>query len=166
MSDGESVKLKVSEANQGDVGKGIVRVSEEFLDRMGARTLDVVEIIGSRSTAALAVNAYSADQGVDIVRMDGLIRSNAGTSIGQYIEVKKATWSEAKARNPGTSDPGDADLCAWRRSHQGLPGKAGNQGRCDLHHQCSKTSNGFLRQGDHVRGDLPRVFGRSGLRPR
>ena len=96
MSDGESVKLKVSEANQGDVGKGIVRVSEEFLDKMGARTLDVVEIIGSRSTAALAVNAYSADQGVDIVRMDGLIRSNAGTSIGQYIEVKKATWSDAK----------------------------------------------------------------------
>ena len=96
MSDEESVKLKVSEANQGDVGKGIVRVSEEFLDKMGARTLDVVEIIGSRSTAALAVNAYSADQGVDIVRMDGLIRSNAGTSIGQYIEVKKATWSDAK----------------------------------------------------------------------
>jgi len=96
MSDGESVKLKVSEANQGDVGKGIVRVSEEFLDKMGARTLDVVEIIGSRSTAALALNAYSADQGVDIVRMDGLIRSNAGTSIGQYIEVKKATWNEAK----------------------------------------------------------------------
>lgn len=96
MSDEESIKLKVSEANQGDVGKGIVRVSEEFLDKMGARTLDVVEIIGSRSTAALAVNAYSADQGVDIVRMDGLIRSNAGTSIGQYIEVKKASWSEAK----------------------------------------------------------------------
>ena len=96
MNDGESVKLKVSEANQGDVGKGIVRVSEEYLEKMGARTLDVVEIIGSRSTAALAVNAYSADQGIDIVRMDGLIRSNAGTSIGQYIEVRKAVWSEAK----------------------------------------------------------------------
>jgi transitional endoplasmic reticulum ATPase len=96
MNDGESIKLKVSEANQGDVGKGIVRVSEEYLEKMGARTLDVVEIIGSRSTAALAVNAYSADQGIDIVRMDGLIRSNAGTSIGQYIEVKKAVWSEAK----------------------------------------------------------------------
>jgi len=96
MNDGESVKLKVSEANQGDVGKGIVRVSEEYLEKMGARTLDVIEIIGSRSTAALAVNAYSADQGIDIVRMDGLIRSNAGTSIGQYIEVRKAVWSEAK----------------------------------------------------------------------
>jgi transitional endoplasmic reticulum ATPase len=96
MSDGEPIKLKVSEANQGDVGKGIVRVSEEYLEKIGSRTLDVVEIVGSRSTAALVVNAYSADQGADIIRMDGLIRSNAGTSIGQYIELKRAAWTEAK----------------------------------------------------------------------
>jgi transitional endoplasmic reticulum ATPase len=96
MSDGEAIKLKVSEANQGDVGKGIVRVSDEYLEKIGARTLDVVEIMGSRSTAALVVNAYSADQAMDIVRMDGLIRSNAGTSIGQYIDIKRAVWTEAK----------------------------------------------------------------------
>lgn len=71
MSDDEPIKLKVSEANQGDVGKGIVRVSEEYLEKIGARTLDVVEIVGSRSTAALVVNAYSADHGTDIIRMDG-----------------------------------------------------------------------------------------------
>ncbi|MDM7938938.1 MAG: CDC48 family AAA ATPase [Methanothrix sp.] len=96
MTEGEGVKLKVAEANQGDVGKGIVRIGEEFLERIGARPLDVVEIAGSRPTAALAVSAYSADQGIDMARMDGLIRSNAGTSIGQFVEVKKAVWSEAK----------------------------------------------------------------------
>src|SRR5512136_1857324 len=96
MTDGETNRLKVAEANQGDVGKGIVRMSEEFLEKLGARPLDVVEVIGSRPTAALAVNAYSADQGLDMIRMDGLIRSNAGTSIGQYVEVNKAAWSEAK----------------------------------------------------------------------
>jgi transitional endoplasmic reticulum ATPase len=31
-----------------------------------------------------------------MIRMDGLIRSNAGTSIGQYVEVRLATWIEAK----------------------------------------------------------------------
>jgi len=96
MSNGEPLRLKVAEANQGDVGKGIVRISEEHLSKIGVRTLDVVEVLGSRSTSALAVNAYSADQGMDIIRMDGLIRSNAGTSIGQYIEVRKANWSDAK----------------------------------------------------------------------
>lgn len=96
MSNGEPIRLKVAESNQGDVGKGIIRVSEHFLEKLNARTLDVVEVTGTRSTAALAVNAYSADQGSDIARMDGLIRSNAGTSIGQYVDVKKAVWSEAK----------------------------------------------------------------------
>jgi len=96
MTEGENERLKVSEANQGDVGKGIVRMGEEFLKKIGARPLDVVEITGSRPTAALAVSAYSQDQGTDMIRMDGLIRSNAGTSIGQYVEVRLATWSEAK----------------------------------------------------------------------
>jgi transitional endoplasmic reticulum ATPase len=96
MTEGETERLKVSEANQGDVGKGIVRMGEEFLKKIGARPLDVVEITGSRPTAALAVSAYSQDQGTDMIRMDGLIRSNAGTSIGQYVEVRLAPWSEAK----------------------------------------------------------------------
>jgi len=96
MTEGETERLKVSEANQGDVGKGIVRMGEEFLKKIGARPLDVVEITGSRPTAALAVSAYSQDQGTDMIRMDGLIRSNAGTSIGQYVEVGLANWSEAK----------------------------------------------------------------------
>jgi transitional endoplasmic reticulum ATPase len=96
MIEGESIRLKVTESNQGDVGKGIVRMGEEFLEKIGARPLDVVEVTGSRPTAALAVSAYSIDQGIDMIRMDGLIRSNAGTSIGQYVEIKKAEWSEAK----------------------------------------------------------------------
>ncbi|OPY53806.1 MAG: VCP-like ATPase [Methanosaeta sp. PtaU1.Bin060] len=96
MTDGEPVRLKVAEANQGDVGKGIIRMGEAYLEKIGARPLDVVEVVGSRPTAALAVNAYSADQGFDMVRMDGLIRSNAGTSIGQYVEIRKADWSDAK----------------------------------------------------------------------
>ena len=34
MTEGETERLKVSEANQGDVGKGIVRMGEEFLKKM------------------------------------------------------------------------------------------------------------------------------------
>lgn len=46
MTEGESIRLKASEANQGDVGKGIVRMGDEFMERIGIRPLDVVEIIG------------------------------------------------------------------------------------------------------------------------
>jgi len=96
MTDVESLRLKVAEADQRDVGKGIARIGDDIMTRMGVRPLDVIEISGSRETAALVVSAYAADQGLDIIRMDGLIRSNAGTSIGQYVDVKKAQWSEAK----------------------------------------------------------------------
>lgn len=96
MSDGESLRLKVAEADQRDVGKGIARAGEEYMGKVGLRPLDVVEVRGSRTTAALVVSAYAADQGLDIIRMDGLIRSNAGTSIGQYVELRRAEWSEAK----------------------------------------------------------------------
>jgi len=96
MSDGESLRLKVAEADQRDVGKGIARAGEEYMAKAGLRPLDVVEVRGSRTTAALVVSAYAADQGLDILRMDGLIRSNAGTSIGQYVELRRAEWSDAK----------------------------------------------------------------------
>lgn len=57
---------------------------------------DVVELKGERTTSAIVGREYPSDGGLDIVRMDGLIRSNAKTSIGEYVEVTKADWKEAK----------------------------------------------------------------------
>ncbi len=91
-----SVKLKVAEAIQKDVGKGVVRIDESFRNKLGLQGLDVVEVIGSRNTPALAARAYPSDEGLDIIRMDGLVRTNANTGIGDYIEVRKAQWKEAK----------------------------------------------------------------------
>lgn len=166
MTEGQPVRLKVSEANQGDVGKGIVRVGEEFLERIGARPLDVVELVGSRPTAALAVSAYSQDQGIDMIRMDGLIRSNAGTSIGQFVDVRLASWSEAKhvTLAPVTQGmqifaPGDV----LTKVFNGRPVIRG-----DLISTTSvrKPPHRLHGPGDHVRGDLPGLSRRSGLWPR
>ena len=90
------VKLKVAEADQRDVGKGIVRIDEIFREKLGLKPFDVVEIIGGKSTSALIGRPYPSDAGLDIVRMDGLIRTNAKTSIGEYVEIRKAEWKEAK----------------------------------------------------------------------
>src|SRR3989337_910005 len=40
--------------------------------------------------------SYPQDEGLDVIRMDGLIRKNAKTGIGEYVEVTKAEWKEAK----------------------------------------------------------------------
>jgi len=90
------IKLKVAEADQRDVGKGIIRIDESFRKQIGVSEFDVVELNGERTTSAIVGRAYPSDSGLDIIRMDGLIRTNAKTSISDYVQVKKAEWKEAK----------------------------------------------------------------------
>ena len=90
------VRLKVAEADQRDVGKGIVRIDEKFRNIIGVNIFDVVELKGERSTSAVVGRSYPQDEGLDVIRMDGLIRTNAKTSLGEYVEVVKAEWKEAK----------------------------------------------------------------------
>lgn len=91
-----SVRLRVAEADQRDVGKGIVRIDEKFRNIIGINIFDVVELKGERTTSATVGRSYPQDEGFDVIRMDGLIRTNARTSIGEYIEVRRAEWKEAK----------------------------------------------------------------------
>ncbi|WP_292484665.1 CDC48 family AAA ATPase [Methanohalobium sp.] len=92
----KSIKLKVAEANQNDVGKGVVRIDKASRDKIGVREYDVVELRGRRTTSAIVRREFPADSSKDIIRMDGLIRSNSKTSISDNITVKKAEWKEAK----------------------------------------------------------------------
>ncbi len=86
-----SLKLKVAEAVQDDVNKGIVRIDSGFMRQIGIRPGDVVEITGQRTTLAIADRSYPGDVGLNIIRMDGITRRNAKTSIGELVIVKKAT---------------------------------------------------------------------------
>lgn len=96
MGNEKSMRLKVTEADQRDVGKGIVRIDEKFRNIIGVNIFDVVELKGERTTSAIVGRSYPQDEGLDVIRMDGLIRTNAKTSIGEYLEVRKAEWKEAK----------------------------------------------------------------------
>jgi transitional endoplasmic reticulum ATPase len=96
MAGQEMLRLKVAGAQQQDVGKGIVRVSPAQIRELGLERGAVVEIKGKRSTASLVLPAYAEDEGLDIVRMDGLIRSNARVGIGEYVELTAAAWQEAR----------------------------------------------------------------------
>ncbi|AXV40765.1 CDC48 family AAA ATPase [Methanobacterium sp. BAmetb5] len=89
MPDSGEIELRVAEALQQDVGKGMVRIDHELMNKIGAAPGDIVEIIGKRTIGAIAGNSYPADVGLEIIRMDGLTRSNAGTSIGEMITIRK-----------------------------------------------------------------------------
>ena len=56
-----TIKLKVAEADQRDVGKGIVRIDEGFREKLGLNPFDVVEIKGGKSTSALVGRPYPSD---------------------------------------------------------------------------------------------------------
>ncbi|RJQ18130.1 AAA family ATPase [Candidatus Woesearchaeota archaeon] len=92
----KDVKLKVAEAIQDDVNKGIVRIDTSFMHQIDARPGDIVEIEGQRKTIAIADRAYPGDIGLNIIRMDGLLRRNSKASIGDVIAIRKIQVKEAK----------------------------------------------------------------------
>ncbi len=94
--DKKSIRLKVAEAAQKDVGKGIVRIDEKCRKELGLEVFDVIKITGDRSTSAIVGRAYPADSDLEIIRMDGLIRTNAKASIGKQVMLEKAEWEEAR----------------------------------------------------------------------
>ncbi|ADX83251.1 CDC48 family AAA ATPase [Saccharolobus islandicus] len=90
--------LRVMEARQKDVGRGKVRIDIDLLSQIDVSPGDVVEIEGTRKTAALAWPLSPEDTTTgekDIIRMDGITRKNAGVSIGDKVIVRKAVVKPA-----------------------------------------------------------------------
>ena len=102
MSSGNQVlMLKVAEANQGDVGRGLVRIDYSIMRDFGLETGDIVEIscerASGRKTGALVIPGRREDRGKRIIRMDGLIRGNVGTSLGETVRIRPIKKREAKS---------------------------------------------------------------------
>jgi len=96
MSD-NGFRLRVGElTGKEDFGRGIARIDSGSMKKLGVREGDVVELEGKRKTAVIIVRSYPADVGREIIRIDGLVRRNTGSSIGESISVKKAQVKEAK----------------------------------------------------------------------
>jgi len=93
----KDVQLRVVDAKQRDVGHGKVRIDSETMKMLGITPGDFVEIRGKRTTVAVAWPAYSEDESQGIIRMDGLVRRNAGVAINEYVLVSKADVKEAKS---------------------------------------------------------------------
>jgi transitional endoplasmic reticulum ATPase len=90
------IRLKVAEADKREVGRGIARINERHIKEIGVSYGDIIQLTGRRVTSAIVGSAFPSDMHLDIVRIDGIIRHNAGTTLGEYLEVTRAKWSEAK----------------------------------------------------------------------
>jgi transitional endoplasmic reticulum ATPase len=92
----KKVQLKVMEALQDDAYKGIARIDYEIMKSLDVKRGDVILIKGNRETVAIADRAYPADVGEGTIRIDGIIRRNAKSGIGDVVSISKAEVKEAK----------------------------------------------------------------------
>ena len=92
MADAEAqpIKLQVANSRPEDSGRGLAHIPRSLMGALGLTEGDVIEIVGKRVTPARAVLPYSEDEGLEILRIDGLQRANAGVGAGDFIEVRKA----------------------------------------------------------------------------
>ena len=127
MTDKE-IKLKVAEAIQDDVNKGIVRIDTSFLTQIDVRPGEIVEIEGERKTVAIADRAYPGDICLNIIRMDGIIRKNGKTGIGEIIKVRRAKVKEAKKVIIAPARKGIVIRASSDIFKQGLLGRAVTKG--------------------------------------
>ncbi|MEK6905429.1 MAG: CDC48 family AAA ATPase, partial [Nanoarchaeota archaeon] len=114
----------VMEAVQDDVNKGIVKIDSTFMKQVDVNPGDVVEIVGERKTAAIVDRAYPGDIGLNIVRMDGNVRKNARTSIGELVTIRKAEVKPAVKVTIAPVNKGVMIKASSELFKQGLLGKA------------------------------------------
>ena len=109
MADAEAPiqKLQVANARPEDSGRGLAHLPRAMLAALGIGEGDVIEIIGKSSTPARAVAPYAEDEGLEIIRIDGLQRANAGVGSGDFVEVRKV---ESKAATRVVFAPAQQNL--------------------------------------------------------
>jgi transitional endoplasmic reticulum ATPase len=92
----QEIGLKVSEAFQQDVGYGRARIDHQTRLNLDLSIGDIIEIEGSKITAASVWRAHPSDEGKQIIRLDNVTRKNAGTSLGDRVKIKRASVKEAR----------------------------------------------------------------------
>ena len=126
MADAETsaTRLQVANLPPADSGRGVARLPAKLMESLGLAEGAVIEIAGKRSTAARAIRPYGDDEGLDIIRLDGLQRANAGVGSGEFVEIRKAVSKPATkvAFAPAQNNVRlQGSTAALQRSFEGRP---------------------------------------------
>ncbi|MFH1520087.1 MAG: CDC48 family AAA ATPase [Candidatus Micrarchaeota archaeon] len=88
--------LKVAEAFQNDIGRGIARIDSKAKNELSVSTGDIIKLVGKKSALAIVWQAHPDDEGVDMIRMDGILRQNVGVGLGEKVRVEQVQTKVAK----------------------------------------------------------------------
>src|SRR3546814_8605944 len=92
----EPARLQVANRRPDDGGRVRARWPRTMMNALGPGEGDVIELIGKRSTPARAILPYPEDEGLNIIRLDGLQRANAEIGSGDFVEIRKAETKPAQ----------------------------------------------------------------------
>src|SRR3546814_11476159 len=56
---------------------------------LGVTEGDIIQISGKRQTASRIVAPYAEDEGLEVIRLDGLQRANAGAGAGDMVMLSR-----------------------------------------------------------------------------
>jgi len=90
-----AIRLQVANLAPVDGSRGFARLPLNTMQKLGLNEGDVIEIIGKRTTTARALRPYNEDAGLEIIRLDGLQRTNARVGSADFVEVRKAESRKA-----------------------------------------------------------------------
>jgi len=96
MTSADSIEVIVKEAARDDAGRGIARLSIEAMRVLGVVSGDAIEIQGKKKATAIVWPGFTQDTGQAILRIDGTVRSNAGTGVDERVRVRKVEVGYAK----------------------------------------------------------------------
>jgi len=155
------VKLRVVEALQDDAYKGIARVDMETMKELGVKRGEIISIKGQKETVAMVDRAYPADVGEGIIRIDGILRRNAKTGVGESVVIKKAEIKEAKKILIAPAQKGIMVQADPETLKAGLLGRAVVKGDILVMGGVQRRKD-IMSEGldmDEIFGDLDKMFG-------
>jgi len=132
----EQITFKVTKALGKDVGRGIARMDPADIRLLGLEIGDLVAIGAGCRTAARIMPAYPEHREKKLLLIDGIIRENAGVSLGEAVPVSRVTGRAAQKITLIPIGTGPAtlqmDAAFINRSLQGIPLVKGDKVRISI----------------------------------
>lgn len=129
----DSILLKVTEALNKDMGRGIARIDPADMEALAVNVGDVVMVRGKRESAARVLPTHADRRGGQLIQIDGIIRENAGVGLSERVPVCKIDVQTARKvvlRPLFSQSLINKEYLQY--SIQGLPVKSGDKIRVSL----------------------------------
>ncbi|MFX0017531.1 MAG: hypothetical protein ACFFBT_16100 [Promethearchaeota archaeon] len=80
--------LRVEALQNNSAGHSLCYIDQYVVDRLFLSTGSIIEITGKKRTAGIVMPSIG-DKGTNIIRLDDLLRLNAGVKVGEIVKIRK-----------------------------------------------------------------------------